>query len=112
MYIPHSFNFSRHITLSIDDVVGSCLDVFQDTTHLVPKFKVHGGSNSENLALQNVQVSIYTCSCDWIYLYQNCIYLYNSSRGRYIHVVVFESIYIKTLSIYITLVGEDIYMYM
>lgn len=51
--------FSRHLSVSIDGVVSGCLDVFQLATSLVPKFRVHGGTNSENLALQNVQVWSY-----------------------------------------------------
>ena len=47
---------SRHLSVSIDGVVGSCLGVFEQATGLVPKFEVHGGTRTENLALQNVQV--------------------------------------------------------
>ena len=47
---------SCHLSVSIDEVVSSCLNVFEQATSLVPKFKVHGGTRTENLALQNVQV--------------------------------------------------------
>ena len=46
---------SNHITISIDDMVASTNDIFVQTTGMVPKFKVHGGSSVENIALQNVQ---------------------------------------------------------
>ena len=59
----YSFFNSRHFTVVIDDVVTGCLSVFEGATQLSPKFKVHGGSQTENLALQNVQVlNIYMMS--------------------------------------------------
>ena len=47
---------SQHLSISIDEIVQSCLTVFGNATNLMPKFKVHGGTDPENLALQNVQV--------------------------------------------------------
>ncbi len=55
------FSCSRHLSVSIDGVVGSCLSVFEQATGLVPKFEVHGGTRTENLALQNVQVVTVFC---------------------------------------------------
>lgn len=46
------------MTVNIDEVVESCMSVFQRATLLTPKFRLHGGSGSENLALQNVQVRL------------------------------------------------------
>ena len=41
--------------INIDRIVDSFLTVFEFVTGKTPKFKVHGGSNAENLALQNFQ---------------------------------------------------------
>eukprot|EP00731_Ephydatia_muelleri_P029696 Em0021g219a len=46
---------SNHLTIAIDDVVSANMAVFSQAFHMTPKFKVHGGSGAENLALQNVQ---------------------------------------------------------
>ena len=46
---------STHVNLSIDDMVEASTSTFIQTSQQVPKFTVHGGSRSENLALQNVQ---------------------------------------------------------
>ena len=46
---------STHLCVPIDDVVSSSITTIATATQLVPKFKVHGGSQLENLALQNVQ---------------------------------------------------------
>ena len=32
------------------------MNVFEGATSFIPKFKVHGGTSAENLALQNIQV--------------------------------------------------------
>ena len=42
--------------LSIDDVVKAHLSVFEGVTGVVPRYKVYGGTHTENIALQNVQV--------------------------------------------------------
>ena len=47
---------SQHLTINIDEIVSSLMSAFSDATNLVPKFKVHGGTDAENIALQNVQV--------------------------------------------------------
>lgn len=46
---------ATHLEISIDDVVASFEKLASSTLKKNPKFKVHGGSNVENLALQNIQ---------------------------------------------------------
>lgn len=41
--------------MDIDQTVDAAMGVFTAATGLAPKFKIHGGSSSENLALQNIQ---------------------------------------------------------
>ncbi len=40
----------------MDAIVAAVRDLFAVITGVKPKFKVHGGSMAENLALQNIQV--------------------------------------------------------
>ena len=47
---------SYHIAVNIDAVVTAVLAVFTACMGVVPKFRSHGGSPRENLAMQNVQV--------------------------------------------------------
>lgn len=47
---------SYHIDLNMDTVVNAVRSLFAFVTGVKPKFKVHGGSAAENLALQNIQV--------------------------------------------------------
>lgn len=47
---------SNHISIDIDEAVSANMAIFGQAFEQMPKFKVHGGSSSENLALQNVQV--------------------------------------------------------
>ena len=47
---------SHHIGLRIDPVVKALVGLFSLVTGASPRFAVHGGSDRENLALQNVQV--------------------------------------------------------
>jgi NAD+ synthase (glutamine-hydrolysing) len=47
---------SYHIDLNMDTVVTSVQTLFTLVTNKTPRFKVHGGSEAENLALQNIQV--------------------------------------------------------
>mmetsp|Transcript_755 Transcript_755/g.1505 ORF Transcript_755/g.1505 Transcript_755/m.1505 type:complete len:698 (-) Transcript_755:116-2209(-) len=47
-----------HLDITIDDVVSSLVKLFTTITGKTPKFKVHGGSNNENLALQNIQARL------------------------------------------------------
>lgn len=49
---------SYHMDVNIDSVVSSMVSVFSVLTKLTPKFKVHGGTNAENLALQNIQARL------------------------------------------------------
>lgn len=46
---------STHITTSIDDMVTASVATVTSQLKMTPKFKVHGGSPVENIALQNVQ---------------------------------------------------------
>ncbi|GAB5360407.1 hypothetical protein AAMO2058_000625300 [Amorphochlora amoebiformis] len=47
-----------HLDISIDTLVSSMVSLFTTITGKTPKFKVHGGSNAENLALQNIQARL------------------------------------------------------
>ena len=46
---------SYHVDLDIDDIYNAQRNTFIKATGFEPKFKVHGGSQAENLALQNIQ---------------------------------------------------------
>ncbi|KAI9138932.1 hypothetical protein BKA69DRAFT_1088728 [Paraphysoderma sedebokerense] len=46
---------SYHLSLPIDSIISAALTVFTTVTGKTPQFKVFGGSNAENLALQNLQ---------------------------------------------------------
>ena len=46
---------SYHTDLDIDDIYNAQKNIFTKATGFEPKFKVHGGSRAENLALQNIQ---------------------------------------------------------
>ncbi|KAL9263926.1 Glutamine-dependent NAD(+) synthetase-like protein [Drosera capensis] len=47
-----------HINLSIDSVISALLSLFQTLTGKCPRYKIDGGSNAENLGLQNIQARI------------------------------------------------------
>jgi len=47
---------SNHLSIDIDEAVSANMAIFAQACDMMPKFKVHGGSEPENLALQNVQV--------------------------------------------------------
>ncbi|KAG7956221.1 hypothetical protein I3843_11G114000 [Carya illinoinensis] len=49
---------SWHLDVSIDGVISSLLSLFQTLTGKRPRYKVDGGSNIENLGLQNIQARI------------------------------------------------------
>jgi len=49
---------SYHIDLNMDTLVASVQSLFSLVTNKTPRFKVHGGSQAENLALQNIQVLV------------------------------------------------------
>jgi NAD+ synthase (glutamine-hydrolysing) len=46
---------ATHLDVNIDAVVASFEGIVSTTLKKQPKFKVHGGTSTENLALQNVQ---------------------------------------------------------
>ncbi|GAM85212.1 hypothetical protein ANO11243_032160 [Dothideomycetidae sp. 11243] len=46
---------AHHIDMNIDVVFNAVRTLISETLDFQPKFKVHGGSNAENLALQNFQ---------------------------------------------------------
>ncbi|XP_021864620.2 glutamine-dependent NAD(+) synthetase [Spinacia oleracea] len=49
---------SWHLDVSIDSVISALLTLFQTLTGKRPRYKVDGGSNAENLGLQNIQARI------------------------------------------------------
>ncbi|EJU03706.1 glutamine-dependent NAD synthetase with GAT domain-containing protein [Dacryopinax primogenitus] len=49
---------SYHVDLNMDMVVSAVRNLFGLVTGITPQFKVHGGSNAENLALQNIQARL------------------------------------------------------
>lgn len=52
----YSQYYSYHVDINIDTIIAAITDLFGVATGLKPKFKVHGGSYAENIALQNIQV--------------------------------------------------------
>ena len=62
-YLSHSFsqldrNVSYHVDMNMDRVVTALRALFQVVTGVRPRFRVHGGSDAENLALQNIQARL------------------------------------------------------
>ncbi|KAF7308596.1 Glutamine-dependent NAD(+) synthetase [Mycena chlorophos] len=49
---------SYHVDLNMDYVVRAVLTLFTGVTRREPKFRAHGGSAAENLALQNIQARL------------------------------------------------------
>ncbi|ESW98413.1 Glutamine-dependent NAD(+) synthetase [Ogataea parapolymorpha DL-1] len=49
---------SYHVDLNMDSLVSATISVFEVTTGRKPVFKIFGGSNIENLALQNIQARL------------------------------------------------------
>jgi len=47
-----------HTDFNMDNVVLAVRELFAFVTNIKPKFKVHGGSSAENLALQNIQARL------------------------------------------------------
>ena len=45
-----------HVDLNMDSLVKAVTDLFSFVTGKRPQFRVHGGTKTENLALQNIQV--------------------------------------------------------
>lgn len=80
---------SYHIDLNMDTVVTAVKGIFSFVTGRTPNFKVHGGSNAENLALQNIQVSIIVSSGSrmWSPLWPRLIRSAGAvADGRWLHV--------------------------
>jgi len=46
---------SYHLSIVIDTCIEAITSLFSVVTGKEPKFKAHGGTNAENLALQNIQ---------------------------------------------------------
>jgi len=51
------YTLSYHLDVNIDSIVSAFLSLFLLITGKSPKFKVFGGTFTENQALQNIQVS-------------------------------------------------------
>ncbi|KAH9305697.1 hypothetical protein KI387_010101, partial [Taxus chinensis] len=49
---------SWHLDVKIDNIVSSLISLFQSLTGKTPRYKVDGGTNAENLALQNIQARV------------------------------------------------------
>jgi NAD+ synthase (glutamine-hydrolysing) len=49
---------SYHVDLNMDTVVSAVRNLFAVVTGRRPQFRVQGGSNAENLALQNIQARL------------------------------------------------------
>ncbi|KAL2622646.1 hypothetical protein R1flu_002851 [Riccia fluitans] len=49
---------ASHLNIKIDIVVSALLTLFSSVTGRMPRYKVDGGSHTENLALQNIQARI------------------------------------------------------
>lgn len=49
---------SYHMNINIETVVNAFIMIFTSVTGFIPKYRVHGGSDRENLALQNVQARV------------------------------------------------------
>jgi NAD+ synthase (glutamine-hydrolysing) len=57
---------SYHVDLNMDTAVSAVQTIFSTVTGLTPRFKVHGGTSAENLALQNIQVSRQSPFIQWV----------------------------------------------
>lgn len=49
---------SYHIDLNMDLVIRAIITLFSTVTNATPRFRVHGGTPAENLALQNIQARL------------------------------------------------------
>lgn len=49
---------SYHVDFNFDSIITAVISMFGAVTNFHPKFKVHGGSWAENIALQNVQARL------------------------------------------------------
>lgn len=55
-YLTRVLSASYHVDLNMDVLVTAVRTLFSLVLGFKPKYKVHGGSEAENLALQNIQV--------------------------------------------------------
>lgn len=62
---PLTQSGSYHIDLNMDSVVTSLRDLFAFVTGARPRFRAHGGTAAENLALQNIQVKAACVTSVW-----------------------------------------------
>lgn len=49
---------SYHVDLNMDICINAIRQLFLLVTNKKPEFRAHGGSNAENLALQNIQARL------------------------------------------------------
>ena len=49
---------SYHLSISIDSMVSAVLSVFVSAMSMTPRYVIHGGTNTEDLALQNIQARL------------------------------------------------------
>jgi NAD+ synthase (glutamine-hydrolysing) len=49
---------SYHLSITIDGMVSAVLSVFTTTMKMTPRYMLHGGTHTEDLALQNVQARL------------------------------------------------------
>ena len=49
---------ASHLDIDIDTAVAAVTDLFSKFTGKTPRFRLHGGSDAENLALQNIQARL------------------------------------------------------
>lgn len=49
---------SNHLSIIIDTAISAILGIWNTTMRIIPKFKVNGGTEIENLALQNIQARL------------------------------------------------------
>lgn len=47
-----------HTDMNIDTIVNALTTLFSSVTKFAPRFRAHGGTNAENLALQNIQARL------------------------------------------------------
>ena len=67
-----------HTDFNIDTVVSSLTTLFRTVTNFTPKWRSHGGSGSEDLALQNIQARIRMVTA---YLFAQLLPTVRFSRG-------------------------------
>jgi hypothetical protein len=70
---PRLRDRSYHVDLKMDTVVFAVRNLFSFVTGKTPQFRAHGGSNAENLALQNIQVGFRGSYASLYYLHLHII---------------------------------------